>query len=826
MKRNLIALAFGIAVAGSSAQTVYTVETPSRYTMTDPAKLEESTVIINDNGVESSAAFADVAFAADSVFRKRGTGFLESTTAFGSFTGEIRIEEGGMVLTDDGQLGPSSADTAPGLVISNGAMLVFCNTDAGKAGKWRYYNPMTVGGSGVDGMGAVRNISTVSARSVIAGNITLSDDTLFYGAGKDWGVAYYLTIDYRGHTLSFEGSPDKANNFALNAPTQVNPGNIELRSMNGRILMQDSVNAFNKGDASNSIFIRSGSQLQGYNAGRLDGTWTIFAENDSAISFNNSNLNYGWDYLQRNVWLGPVQIDGLFKVQHGLSGIANTFSGVVSGDGESTLKIIRGYLNMTNPDNDFEGSLVVDPGSSLSQTAPPGVNLWADGAIPGANTNGITVNDGTLAVKASERVSLPKVQYRVSEGTNMVFSGIVGGQVASMRKTGAGRLDFTAPFCVTGRTELLEGTLKIAPMPQDVYSLNPGLRERYYVVPEADRTESKVKTDYEPVWYTDPTAWDTADPADIVTCVTNFPSLGQEYQGRWGVRFMFARYDGYIWNRTDEDVTWSFVLAFCKAAKIIIDGEVVVSQSYWKNIAKGDVTLSPGPHTFTALFCANAYTLPGARCSEMLPDGTTLLKDVIGTNWKANFGCVYDPQGRASNNPADYVIPTNGVSSLSPGGDGILFTLDDKKLNETDPAELAALRASFSNLVCSAGTVLDLNQPGYDFPVPAFEGFTTVTNGNLVLPGIWVAAEDDIVEGAKLRIDGKLKFGDAAEFRLAGTARLPYGEYVLVEAADGIEGIPTLESDGVAYKKLSVQTSDGVTRLCLSCSKGLAVVIR
>ena len=61
-------------------------------------------------------------------------------------------------------------------------------------------------------------------------------------------------------------------------------------------------------------------------------------------------------------------------------------------------------------------------------------------------------------------------------------------------------------------------------------------------------------------------------------------------------------YTGYIWNRTDSDVTLTFAENFDDNCRFSIDGTYVLNDGTWNNPTRADAVLSPGPHTFEARF--------------------------------------------------------------------------------------------------------------------------------------------------------------------------------------------------------------------------------
>ena len=121
-------LCASLALAAMAAQAdvatnVYTVVVNGG-TRAAPVSIEGQQVEIYDAEADTTttAEFGAFSFKPNSIFRKRGTGYMLSSLGMSSFTGEIRIEEGAFVISGNDQMGTTtSASVAPHVVISNGA---------------------------------------------------------------------------------------------------------------------------------------------------------------------------------------------------------------------------------------------------------------------------------------------------------------------------------------------------------------------------------------------------------------------------------------------------------------------------------------------------------------------------------------------------------------------------------------------------------------------------------------------------------------------------------------------------------------------------------
>ena len=113
-KTQLIILLSAAAIVRTAVSgTVYTVDTDSSATYGNPLHIENATVTVDDGTSVAEKPFMELvgSFVTNSVFRKRGEGYLRSSPLMKTFTGEIRIEEGGwMVVTNGYNVYPSQLE--------------------------------------------------------------------------------------------------------------------------------------------------------------------------------------------------------------------------------------------------------------------------------------------------------------------------------------------------------------------------------------------------------------------------------------------------------------------------------------------------------------------------------------------------------------------------------------------------------------------------------------------------------------------------------------------------------------------------------------------
>ena len=123
-------------------------------------------------------------------------------------------------------------------------------------------------------------------------------------------------------------------------------------------------------------------------------------------------------------------------------------------------------------------------------------------------------------------------------------------------------------------------------------------------------------------------------------------------------------YKGYVWNNSDQDVTWAFAGSEAAESKLAINGTTVYDQTYntggKKWIGHGTATLKPGANAF--FYGVYAGGLTGAP-NSWFTDGTPAAQG----NWKANFGLSVNKSGEDTLLLADY-------EPLVDPGDGSLYT--------------------------------------------------------------------------------------------------------------------------------------------------------
>ena len=272
----------------------------------------------------------------------------------------------------------------------------------------------------------------------------------------------------------------------------------------------------------------------------------------------------------------------------------------------------------------------------------------------------------------------------------------------------------------------------------------------------------------------------------------------------WGEQMTIA-YTGYIWNRSDADVTWTFVEDFDDAVRLWIDDELLISNDGWQNAAKATVTLSPGPHKFEARFgqgTGGAGPTTGASPEWTAKNATPI-------------GFAIDFEGRDSFDGTLYTIPVDP-------GDGSLFTVSAAEPDTALFGQAGVTIASGAALDFVAATAVSL---------PNLSGAGSVTNATVLASGTWTFDADDFTAGKCLTVaNGAVDLSGVTTFAFENAASLPAnGAAVVIARADkgftGAEGLAAATLTGLPPKgswHLEVRGNS----LVLSPVAGTAIIIR
>lgn len=361
--------------------------------------------------------------------QKRGTGELTLTGA-NSFAGGFSVIEGTLTAAGATSLGSGTAAST----IASGATLALAN--AGTVA-----NAISVEGTGVGGAGALR---ATSGTQTLTGGITLSADTLF-------SVAAGATLNLQGSTLSGPlqrltidnaGAVNISKTISgLRSVTKNGTGTLTLSGTNsfqsliinaGRVSTQmgSAIDDFA------AVTVASGATLDNQSAqpeliGSLAGAGSVI------VSDATGTLDVGSDNTS-TLFSGQIS---------GLGGLAKRGTGTFTLSGTNTYERITSIIG---------GTLVLQGGSALSDTAQFEVNTGATLRIEAGETTGAFSGNGSI-VLATTGPFISNAQQNQSFGGVISESGVVG----SFTKRGAGLQILTAAQSYTGQTSVEAGTLSL-----------------------------------------------------------------------------------------------------------------------------------------------------------------------------------------------------------------------------------------------------------------------------------------------------------------------------------------------------------------------------
>ena len=726
------------------------------------------------------------------------------TTQMTNFTGVIRIKSGALVVDVVGCLGPASSSTAPKLYIEEGASLVpTCAVVRG----CKIYHELHLAGTGFEGKGAF-------CSSYRAGH----GDYCFYGA-------IYLDEDAMiGFTTvqRIDMGPEKANRLYLQdhtltirhfgggstVPTfttygaKVVPGSGHIVVDHVSLLQQGSSVRWD-GGPTNTITLLNGAAMNCYNT-KADITWTLITDATSHDFTTGGQATCPCDFpaTNYNYYSGPMQLGGRLNTD----GALNTHRGITyRGDisGEGWLKGYRAWIQLIGS-NTYSGATVL-----TGEYA--GLALWNERAASTASRGYFLTNTQFRLVKDASKngngddYDLPYVDYFVGANTNFTIgatyaysnavpsvdetAGGMNVRMAALRKSGPGTLTLAAKVDVTGRTEIVAGTLKLSPA--SAYSAYPGLWEG------VSETNAEAQADF-----VRRRSSGEISNSDIPmynyyasrACYSNRVTSGTFLFGTkaWPHHpIMSTTYKGYIWNRTPTNQTVTFIGSFVDAWSLRINNSYVGGIYDSARLAKGTATLKPGPNDFELRGWINT-TLGGGW----------LYPSVYMPNWRTGMGFAMaygktDTEYRWQ----DYFVPENAILSCV-GGDGCWFTRDARAPGDFTAEELATTRSTFAELVVRKDATIDL--AGSPLFVRTLEGAGTVANGDLTVKDALKLTATGVAAGTALTVDGKLTFADGARLVMddEGGRKLKGrpAPFTVATAKDGIEGLDEIDYDGDRWR--------------------------
>ena len=355
---------------------------------------------------------------------------------------------------------------------------------------------------------------------------------------------------------------------------------------------------------------------------------------------------------------------------------------IIEGDGEGATAVV----DFDTATRTVKGIIVTCPG--WGYTEKPTVKLFGGGLYVDNNTQFYTI--AATAVTMGESSSGPIVKKGAGTLTLEGANGVAGAEVRG------GELSIPAGASIQpGKLTLAGGTFSASSYAatelivdgesDDVSTLNAQLTltGESQSVRQPGLYAAFKNGDFDTSF--------TATADDNLLVVTNLEyaqtSIPENYKIFEDLDYVNSNlncaYDGYIWNRTGETVTWTFAEHFDDYVYLTIDDAVVLNDcvnNSWTWPTYGSVTLTPGPHRFHLVVYQGGGT--SGPCQN---DGWL--------QWwkKGGWTIGVDFQGR------DEGVYENFVALEDPG-DGSLFTLTTDDLDVEDFAPGAAVHVNGGTL--------------------------------------------------------------------------------------------------------------------------------
>lgn len=675
---------------------------------------------------------------------KRGPGTLTSDGSIATFDGEIVIEGGRLVATADGALGSSVGAT----FVQDGATLEISTADGCPDFTTE---TMVVSGDGDSAKAGAIVVSGGQYADKAFGPIQLAQSASVGLQEKSDRILQSIALN--GHELTLAGCAAGGDVVMVNGVVS-GPGRL-VRHGNGFLGCDGA--SLSAGETAGSILIRTGS-------GWATGTrWLYTRERAWPIVFEADTMLYHRDghspVYEDHYWDGDVTLLGNVEVWRYEGDCQYAFRGKVSGPGGFTVGA-GCRLVLANAANDFTGGLVV-------QADALGVKMTRAGALPNT-ASGLTLKGGAVELASCETYSLPPLTVDSEAGTVRVSGFAVdekpysfatwdytkGFWANSVIKRGAGELMYDTPIGAEV-LDVQDGSVRLGPAREALvdFTRQPGLWEGDF--PAQSGNKVGARDEY---------------PSEMSTVRTNALAGSVSGDYRFNENSTLV-YKGYLWNRAETNVVWSWGIGVQNCGALYIDDEKII-ETGWNEVNWANVTLTPGCHAFEYRQWSLSGWMTGHR------DGET-----------TENGLVVDTLGRGSLDLADYQI-------LTDPGDGSVFTR-----TTDDTCRFEPVAPAFGKVKFAKGTTFGLG--GYaSYAFADIEGLPLLTGGDVRVSGTWTVPVDQAIGGETMRASGKVVFAAGASL-LVDDTRSRTSRELPVLTADSIilpdGGLPISSVRGKRY---------------------------
>lgn len=794
--RNVLGLVVLFFALGASAENPYTVTVPEGTTN----EFSEADLTALGSGTYD-------------VLVKDGPGALHvHPTDIMSFAGEIRIKEGVWFINENAEGGFFGTSAGATYVSSNAAIHVAAPSPENTC-KFTG-EEFFLEGDGPDGRGVVYNSSVCDETRLFSsyGSVTLTGDALITSRYRI-DFCYYAPLKLNGHRLhyrSYDTGGIRSFGMTTSGFSMGAGDSLVIDHANMTIDNNSVMTAFNS-VAGAELILTNSATFQFRNNMPFVQDWKplSLSLNDGATWYAEGSYyqpyanNWG---TNANSFGGPVRLNGSVSVAGQGKGSPVSF-GPVSGSGK--LNVTKARLQLASSGNTYTGDIVVDgTGANLDMTA---FRLWRGADMPPAES--LKIKNAMLVLSDNDAVTLPPITV---EGAAKFVGGpatnpAVRSVTVSLVKTGDGELFWDSSLDVTGVASVEGGVLRLAKPKLG----NPGLGE--------GKNQSENGEPFNYYYSNGATSWNQAKLQYCSTIRREGPAAAFS-RTEWRY-YTCAYYHGYVWNRTENTVTWDLASFLGTYAYLYVDGQRIDGVTSGPGImsAQGSaksypITLTPGAHE-VAFYFVDQKTRFDAQ-NKSIPGPT------IGWyhEWWPWLTCAfaYDPNGASGGAPQSWGDADGKAYALAhfvpfkDPGDGSLFTIDNKTTDEIDQR---GYHPGFSNLVVKAGAAIDLN--GNDLAVGRLGvGTGVISNGTLTVKGGFSLSTANLGEGPTVK--GAVTILDGATLEIDETVKTKSGTYVLLTAEGGITGRVTVDRE--AHPDWTVRVNGNTVEA--TRERGLMLLVR
>jgi autotransporter-associated beta strand protein len=354
---------------------------PGGVTLSGPATFSGS-LLINEGSLTFATPAGQATLLAAPVsgagaLLKTGPGALTLAQS-GPYAGGTAVQAGTLFSGMNGSLG-----TGP-VTLADGAALDIVNgpaTAPPATGTAAIANPVSVAGTGPDGLGALRHSGGVAQQYAFK-SVTLTGDAAVYSASRFdvRGGAF----DFGGHSLTVNGTGEFS--IVQSAISNVTAG-TGVYVANG--LMRFEQSDF-LGSAANVASAASGAGVTLFQM-TAPMLWSLQLADNAYFRVNNGGTD-----TNLNRWAGPVTLSSGTARLNALAGGSGSITGVIGGDG-GLLKEGPGWFWLFNSANTYAGATAVTQGN-LYAVSPGSLGAQAASALTVSGT-------GTFIARAASATS-------------------------------------------------------------------------------------------------------------------------------------------------------------------------------------------------------------------------------------------------------------------------------------------------------------------------------------------------------------------------------------------------------------------------------------